>query len=77
MSEARVSVERQYEVTKQYVPMVDFKRKMRVKLAPVGNMYCAALLLINLRNCNYPNQIAQFLKCDPPSINEYVTMHSL
>lgn len=77
ISEARMSVEWQTMVTKQYFSMPDFKQKLRVKLASVGKTYLAALLLTNLRNCIHPNQIAQVFKSDPPSINEYVELRSL
>lgn len=43
-----------------YWAMVDYKHKMRIGECPVGALYLAAMLLMNLRSYVYPNSITKF-----------------
>ena len=54
-------------------PTIDFKREMKVRESPVGMMYFATILLSNVHNCLYPNQISTYFDCPPLDLNTYVT----
>lgn len=69
----RVTVEWTYMEVKLYWTTVDFKRKLRVGEAAVGLVYIGAILLHNIRGCMYRNQVSQYFRCDPPSLEEYLT----
>lgn len=73
MASVRVTVEWFFKIVKKYWTAVDFKRKMRIGLGPVGLVYSSAMLLTNIRNCLHPNQISQYFSCPPPSLHEYLT----
>lgn len=72
MSAARITVEWIFKEVKLYFTAVDFKRKMKVFESPVGSLYLAAMLLSNMRNCVYRNQISKYFKCLPPTLEEYL-----
>lgn len=73
MSSVRVTVEVFFKEVNKYRSAVDFKRKMRIGIGPVGLVYLVAIILINIRNCIHPNQISQYFNCIPPTLNEYLT----
>ena len=72
MSSVRISVEWVFKVVKMQFPTIDFKRKMKVRESPVGMMYLATILLSNVRNGLYPNQIYTYFDCPPPDLNTYL-----
>ena len=59
MSEGRVMVEWMFKEVKQYWAVEEMKSKIRVNQLPVGKLYLMGILLSNIRNCYYPNQVAQ------------------
>ena len=39
----------------------------------VGDRFLFACLMTNVRNCIDPNQISQYFRCEPPSVEYYLT----
>lgn len=72
MSTGRVTVEWFFKEVKLYWSTMDYRRKMRTGESPVGALYLVTMLLTNFRNCVYPNTIAQFFLCSPPSLEDYL-----
>ena len=68
MSLSRITVEWVFKEVKMYFSTLDYKRKMKVLESPVGSLYIAGMLLCNMRNCIYPNQISRYFKCTPPTL---------
>lgn len=72
MSTIRIPVEWVFKEVKQYFPLMDFPRKLKVNQAPVGSMYLLSILLTNFRTWIYGNPTSAYFLCFPPSINEYI-----
>eukprot|EP00171_Calliarthron_tuberculosum_P009482 IDg9482t1 len=72
MSSSRITVEWIFKETKMYFSTLDYKRKMKVLEFPVGSLYMAGMLLSNMRNCIYLNQISCYFKCTPPTLEDYL-----
>lgn len=72
MSSVRITVEWIFKEVKLYFPTMDYKRKLKVHEAPVGLLYTSCMLLCNMRNCIYRNQVARYFECDPPKLEEYL-----
>ena len=72
MSAVRITVEWIFKEVKMYFPIIDTKRKMKLCEAPVGLLYLETMLMCNLRNCIYPNQISDYFKIRPCTIEEYI-----
>ena len=73
MSGARITVEWMFKELKKFWTAVDFPRKMRVLQLPVGTLYLAAILLCNVRNCFYRNQTSIYFRCNPPTLEAFLT----
>lgn len=71
-SKARVTAEWYFMEMKKYWARCDYKRSLRILQAPYGKFILGAVLLTNIRNCLYPNEISQFFGCNPPSLEEYL-----
>ncbi len=67
-SQSPVAVERMFKEVKEYSSAMDFKRKLRIGQALIGKLYICSVLLANMRNCVYPFQRAQYIKCTPFSL---------
>lgn len=72
MSAVRITVEWVFKEIKCYFTTMDYKRKMKALESPVGMLYKSAMILCNIRNCIYPNQIARYFNCTPPTLEEYL-----
>ena len=72
MSSARIAVEWIFKEVKLYFTTVDYKRKIKVFESPVGSLYLAAMLLSNMRNCIYRNQVASYFNCTLPTLEDYL-----
>ena len=72
MSSVRISIEWIFKEIKLYFSTIDIKRTFRVGESSVGMLYKAAMLVTNIRNAIYPNQVAQFFQCEPLSLEEYL-----
>lgn len=66
MSRVHVTVYWVFKEINIYFTTADYKRKMKIGESPLGTRYIAAMLLTNMKNSVYPNNIAQFFKCEPP-----------
>ena len=71
MAKSRVTVEWYFREVKRYWTLIDYRRKLQE--AAAGSLYLAAILLINVRNCCYPNNICQYFGCHPPTMEEYIS----
>lgn len=56
-----------YKEVKLYWHSVDFKRILKVGEVAVGCLFQAAMILTNVRNCLYLNQVSQYFECGPPN----------
>lgn len=74
MSSVRITVEWAFKEVKLYWASVDYKRKLRLFESPIAMIYQAAVLLTNLRNCFYPNQLSRYFNCAPPTFEEYISL---
>ena len=72
MSSSRITVESIFKEVKMYFSTLNYKRKLKVLESPVGSLYISEMLLCNMRNCIYPNQISQYFNCTPPTLEDYV-----
>ena len=70
MSIVRITIEWIFKEIKLYHSTVD--RKLRLGESSVGMLYKAAMLVTNIRNAIFPNQVAQFFQCKPLSLEEYL-----
>ena len=77
MSKVRVTVEWIFKEVKLYFPVCDTKRKMKLGESPVGLLYLGTMLMCNLHNSCYPNQISRYFGVTPPSLQEYVEARTL
>lgn len=59
IAKERVAVEWLFKEMKHYWPLMDYKRKFRLRKAPDAMMYSSAALLINIQNCVYPKPTRQ------------------
>lgn len=58
MSKVGITVEWVFKKVKMVFPVVETKRKLQLWESPVGLLYEAIMLMCNIRNCIYPNQIS-------------------
>ena len=69
MSGLRVSVEWNYKDLKQLWCRNDFPRMLKVRQLPVGMLYKASALLMNMRTCLYRGGgVARYFSCPKPSL---------
>lgn len=71
MSAMRIEVEHGFGIVLNQWPFLNDHWKHRVYASPVGRYYRVAVLLTNAMNTLRPNQVSQFFKCTPPSLEEY------
>ena len=71
MSEVRIAVEMLFGKISNYFKFIDFKRKTKVDLSPVGKMYVVCALLEKAQTCLYGNHVSQMYGIDPPLLNYY------
>jgi len=74
MAGLRVSVEWGYKEVKQVFTSLDFKRKLKIREGPVALVYRCTALLWNMRTCLYGSQTASFCRCDPPDLQNYLSL---
>lgn len=72
MKVPRTSVEWAFKDVKQVCARLDFPRKLRIQLSPVGLLYRTKALVWNLRCCLYGDATSTFFKCSPPTLSSYV-----
>ena len=71
MSTVRQSVEWGFCLVTKHFPFVDDRVQMKLYEKPINQIYRVAVLLVNCRNCVYPNQISKFFGLEPPTLYEY------
>jgi len=72
MSSVRESIEWDYGDIGRYFPLVDWKHVLKVRQMPVGDIYLTAMLCRNALNCLKPGLTAQYFKCRPPTLGEWL-----
>ncbi|KZV71349.1 hypothetical protein PENSPDRAFT_577890 [Peniophora sp. CONT] len=72
MSDMRVAVEHGYGIVVNNWPFLNCTSKHRLFLSPVASYYRVAVLLTNIQNCLYPNQVSQKFDLMPPTVEEYL-----
>ena len=71
MAKARIEVEHGFaDVTRSW-PFLNAWWKHQLFRSPVGTYYRVGVLLSNALNCLCPNQTAQTLDCEPPTLEDY------
>jgi nuclease HARBI1 len=73
MSSVRISVEWAFKDVKKYFTHLAFPRKLVLGNTPAAKWYICAAVLWNFRNCMSGSEKSQFYKCDPPTIDEYIS----
>ena len=71
-SKVRVSVEHVFGVMRQQFQYLEGSTSLRPMDSPVDAIFKCAALLANIRNCFYPNQIAQYFGLVVPCLQEYL-----
>ena len=61
-----ITVEWVLKKIKMHFAAVDFKSKMKIDEAHIGQLYLSSMILSNFRNCLYLNQISRSFKCTLP-----------
>ena len=41
---------------------------------PVAKYYVVGAFFINMHTCFYGNETSQYLSCEPPTLNEYLSL---
>ena len=73
ISKSRVTVEWMFKEIKMFWTTMDYKRKLRILQAPSAALYFSGMVLCNIRNCMYPNEISQYFQCPPPRLDEFLS----
>jgi hypothetical protein len=71
MSKVRIEVEHGFSLVLNNWRLLAARWKLRVFLSPIGRYYRVAVLLTNALACLWPNQVSQYFRCAPPSLEEY------
>ena len=71
MSQVRVSVEWLFWDIVNYFAFLDFKKKLKIGLSPVGTIYIVCALLRNVHSFLYQSSTLRFFGTDPPQILDY------
>lgn len=71
MSQVRVSVEWLFWDIVNYFALLDFKKKFKIGISPLGKMYIVCALLRNAHSCLYQSSTSRFFGIYPPQILAY------
>ena len=71
MSKARIEVEHGFTLVTNNWLFLKAKWKHHVFQSPIGWYYHVGILLTNSLACLHPNQVAQYLSCFPPFLEDY------
>lgn len=73
MSSVREAVEWSYKDIKQQFTTMDFARMLKVRKAPIAQMYKMSILLWNVKVCLHGGgQVGMNFGCAPPTLQEYL-----
>lgn len=74
MSGVRVSIEWFFGILKRVWAHIDWHKKHQLELSPIADLINVAVLLTNCNTCvRGGNQISDFFRCPPPTIEDYLT----
>jgi len=73
MSSCREIIEWDYGDIGRYFPLVDWRHVLKIRQMPVGDICLTAMLYRNALNCIKPNNTAQFFRCRPPHLHEWLS----
>lgn len=76
MKVPRTAVEWGFKDIKQICTTLDYTRKLKVREAPVAQVYKIGVLVWNLRCCAYGGATSSFFDCPPPTWDEYLNLHA-
>ena len=71
ISTVRTFVEWLFDDVINYFKFMDFKKKLKIGLSPVGKMYVVCTILQNAHTILYGNTTSNFIQKEPPNLNEY------
>lgn len=77
MSSVRFSVEWAFGKILQYFAYLDFKRNQKVLFQPIGKFYLVGTILTSCHTCLYGSQTSTFFGLPPPSLETYLSNHSI
>ena len=73
MSSCREIIEWDYGDIGRYFPLVDWRHVLKIRQMPVGDICLTAMLYRNALNCIKLNNTAQFFRCRPPHLHEWLS----
>jgi hypothetical protein len=74
MNSVRIAVEWTYKDIKQNWTSIDYKRKLKVREAPIAINYSCGILLWNFRVClGYSGEVSTYFDCPAPSLTSYLS----
>ena len=71
MSRQRIAVEWGFGKLVTTFAFIDFHKKLKLGLSPVGSVAFAAVILTNVHTCYHGSEVGSYFECDPPTIWEY------
>ena len=72
MSPARVTVEWGFGLIVEQWPFLDYRKKLKVLLSPVGLYFGVGNMLTNIHTCMYGNIVQREFGMDRPSLEQYL-----
>ena len=71
MNKARAGVKWVFGDIANFFKFLDFKKKLRLGLSPVGKMYIVCAFLMNIHTSIYGSTTSSYFNIDPPIVQEY------
>lgn len=72
----RTAVEWGFKDIKQICTTLDYTRKLKLREAPVAQLYKIGVFVWSLRCCAYGGATSSFLDCPPPTWEEYLGLQA-
>lgn len=72
MSSVRICVEWGFEKLLSLFAFLDYKKKQKLYLQPIGKYYKVAALLANCHTCLYGSETGSFFGLNPQSLQKYL-----
>jgi hypothetical protein len=76
MSDMRVCIEHGFGKTMNLWGFNGHKTNLKSGISPVAGYYLVAILLSNIHSCIFRNQTCRRFHCDPPSLQDYLSLHA-
>jgi len=73
MSKIRVAIEWTFGSILMLFKFVDFAKGQKLFESPLEKQYVVTVLLANCHNCLYGDTHAEYFKCDPPTLADYLS----